>query len=67
MPKGYKVETVQVILSQPIDVSEQSKTGLYAVCKAKSLWPLRITMFKELAELWRNDSTVVYDCTLQKV
>jgi hypothetical protein len=42
---------------------EPSRTGLYAVCK-KSGWPLRVTLFHELADHWRHESREVRECWL---
>jgi hypothetical protein len=61
--KEYKVEKVRLFLTgTPTD-----STKLYAVCKKESLWPLRVTFFKEMAEMWENDSTVIQECLIQRV
>ena len=46
---------------------EKSRSGLYAICKKKSGWALRITLFKELAESWRHPSREVRECYLTGV
>ena len=42
-----------------------SPTGLYAVCSARSGRILRVTLFQDLAELWRDPSRTVYACFLR--
>jgi hypothetical protein len=41
-----------------------SQSGLYAVVKRKTDWTLRVTMFPELAEAWRDPSRYVAECWL---
>ena len=58
------VEKIRIHLTTELD--GKSSNGLYAVCKKDSLWPLRITMFEEMANMWKNDSTVVYGCYIER-
>ena len=60
-----KVERIELILTNEL-CDKASKSGLYAVCKKDSIWPLRITLFKELAELWTTDTTVIYECYIKR-
>ena len=60
-----QVKKVTLHLGKELSVGDTSESGLYAICKAKNLWPLRVTFFKELAELWKSDTTVIYECKLQ--
>ena len=31
-----------------------SENGLYAICKSKTGWPLRVTLFYEAAQMWQE-------------
>jgi hypothetical protein len=49
---GYQVRKVTLQIGRQLAPGEKSSNGLYAICKAKSGWPLRITLFYEAAQLW---------------
>lgn len=57
---------VKLILGKVLAPLDKSATGLYAVCKAKNNWPLRITFFGEAAESWRDDSRIVRECFIKQ-
>lgn len=57
------MERVGLRVGREIPPGGESGNGLYAVCK-KTGWPLRVTMFRELADLWRHESRVVHECFL---
>ena len=38
-------------------------TKLFAICKLNG-WPLRVTLFKEAAELWESETTIIKDCRI---
>jgi hypothetical protein len=42
-------------------------TKLFAICKKSNGWPLRITFFKELAELWTTDTTFIQEARIKVV
>lgn len=53
------------ILGKELKFNEESKTGLYAIVKSKNNWTLRITLFKELANIWNShESRKVFECYL---
>lgn len=58
---GVAVRRVRVQIGSELPPGGTSPTGLYAVCK-RSGWPLRVTLFAELAELWRDPTRVVRAC-----
>lgn len=60
-----EVKKIQLILGKELKPGEKSSSGLFAICKAKSKWPLRVTLFKDLAEMWKNYSTCIYECYIK--
>lgn len=58
---GTEVVPVRFIVGDVLDKGQASQTGLYAVCK-KSGWPLRVTLFLDLAESWRHETRDVREC-----
>jgi hypothetical protein len=56
--------SAKLVLGKKLGPGETSASGVYAVVKAKTKWPLRVTLFKELAELWRHETRDVYECRL---
>jgi hypothetical protein len=57
--------SAKLVLGNRLEPGKESGSGLYAVVKAKSRWPLRVTFHKELAESWRlPGSRDVYECRL---
>lgn len=57
---GARVVPGRLSLGPELAPGRPSPTGLYAVAKAKSLWPLRCTLFPELADLWRHETRRVF-------
>ena len=53
---------LKVVVGGEVSQGETSDTGLYAICKKKNGWPLRISMFKGIADFWRHDSRTVHEC-----
>ena len=62
---GAKVERVGLRVGGELPPGRTSGNGLYAVCK-KNGWPLRVTMFQELADKWRHESRVVRECWIER-
>lgn len=60
---GGSVHRIQFRLGKELH-NHPSRTGLYAICKKSSGWPLRITLFRELAELWQHPSRTIHECFL---
>lgn len=56
---------VAIRTGRPLGPGEASKTGLYAVCKSGTGWPLRVTLFRDLAERWRHETRDVRECWLK--
>lgn len=55
-----------LILGKELSPLDTSSTGLYAIVKSKTNWPLRITMFKKLAEaLSDGESRKLRECYLK--
>lgn len=63
---GGEVRRVELKLGPELAPGEKSPSGLYAVCKAATGWPLRIPMIQELADRWRHPTRVVRSCWLRK-
>lgn len=61
---GY-VKKIQLILTKELKPGESSSSGLFAICKAKSKWPLRVTLFKDMAKMWKNKSTSIFECYIK--
>lgn len=61
---GTRVVPARVRSGEELRYGARSPTGLYSVCKTASRWPLRVTLFPELADLWRDPSRVVCVCYL---
>lgn len=53
------MRAVRLRTGRDLGPGEASRSGLYAVCKARSGWPLRVTLFAELAGRWRHPTRVV--------
>jgi hypothetical protein len=62
---GVTVRRGMLMVGKELATGEESTTGLYAVCKAKDGWPLRVTLFAELADWWRDDSRTVHECSIE--
>lgn len=52
----------KIVVGRELRPGEASKSGLYAVVKARSGWPLRVCMFQRLADHWRHPSRRVHEC-----
>ena len=59
---GAAVRRCTIRTGVPVPPGAASPTGLYAVVKARTGWPLRVTLFKDLADLWRHPSRAVVEC-----
>lgn len=62
---GSDLVPIELTCGRPLAPGEPSVTGLYAVCKTSSGWPLRVTLFAELADRWRHPSRVVRECSVR--
>jgi hypothetical protein len=58
---GGEVRAAKIRTGKKLYPGQPSPTGLYAVCKTSG-WPLRVTLFRELADLWRHESRDVREC-----
>lgn len=58
--KDTEVKKVELHLSEP-----DNKTKLFAVCRKDTEWPLRVTMFKELADMWLTETTIIKGCKIK--
>lgn len=61
---GYLVKKVMLHLGKEVNEKEKSNSNLYAICKSTTLWPLRVTFFKDMAKMWLNDSTRLFECKI---
>lgn len=57
--EGCRVRPARLQAGPVLAPGETSPTGLYVLAKARSGWPLRVTLFQDLAEHWRDPSRVV--------
>lgn len=55
------IQPVQFISTRTLQPGEESKSGLYGIARKKDGWTLRITTFKELAELARDNSREIVE------
>jgi hypothetical protein len=62
---GASVQSVKVRVGRELSPGESSESGLYAICKRKTGWPLRVTLFGELADHWRHESRRVHECRVE--
>lgn len=62
---GAAVVPVRLHVGPPVPPGAAGAGRLYAVVKARSGWPLRVTGFPELAELWRHPSRDVRECRVE--
>lgn len=62
---GADVVRVRLAVGAAVPPGAEAPGGLYAVVKAKSGWPLRVTAFKELADHWRHPTRAVRECSLE--
>ena len=58
---GYELKKVKLYLGPVTD-----DTKLFALCKTSG-WTLRVTFFKELAEMWKSPTTMLQDCRIQVI
>lgn len=56
-------KTVKLFLGEEIQPTDSIQ--LYAICKKKSGWPLRVTLFGKAAQMWKSDSTEIRSCKIQ--
>lgn len=62
---GTEVKPIKIRVGNEIPPGNLSSNGLYAVCKVSG-WPLRVTMFQELAESWRHETRIVRECWIER-
>ena len=58
---GGEVRGATIRTGRKLAPGEASRNGVYAVCKTTG-WPLRVTLFRELAEHWRHETRDVREC-----
>lgn len=58
---------VQLFIGRELKQGEDSPNGLYAVCKANSGWPLRVTLFKQLASFWEDGSRNIREVWIKEL
>lgn len=59
---GSEVRRLTFQLGRVLGPGEESSTGLYAIVKASSGWPLRVTLERQLAEHWRHPTRYIAEC-----
>lgn len=64
---GGELHRIKLFIGDPIKDGEDSKNGLYAICKKNSNYPLRVTMFKDLAQLWRSDTVQIMNVQIKLI
>lgn len=64
---GCSVEPFRLVVGPELPPGGRAETGLYAVVKAGSGWPLRVTMFQPLADLWRHPSRRVHAAKVERL
>lgn len=58
---------VRIVVGEELQPGQSSRSGLYAICKKKSGWPLRVSLFKEATEIWADPSRTMHECWVSKV
>lgn len=58
---------VQIKTGNELSKNEKSKTGVYAICKKKNGWPLRVSLFEGIADFWRDDSRTINECYVRVI
>lgn len=61
---GSEVRRCLLRVGAVVPPGGESPSGLYAVCKTSG-WPLRVTLFRELADLWRHETRTVRECRVR--
>lgn len=62
----YRVARLSIQLGDKIDDIDSSKAKIFAICKSKTKWPLRVTMFREAAKLWEDKGVRdIYSCNIK--
>jgi hypothetical protein len=61
---GLQYKKIQLVIGKEVEDISKSTTKLFAICKKKSGWPLRVTMFSEMAEMWKDNSVIVKECNI---
>lgn len=65
---GKQSKKVSLILGDKVENIESEQHQLFAICKTKSKWPLRVTMFKDLAKMWEMKGVRdIYQCSLKVI
>ena len=60
-----KIIKAKLVIGEELSEGDISRSGLYAICKSKTKWPLRVTLFQKLADLWRHDTRKIYEAWLK--
>jgi hypothetical protein len=59
---------VKFEIGEKLEPGQSSSTGVYAICKRKNGWPLRLTALPGIAEAFRDESSrTIHECTIQKI
>jgi hypothetical protein len=61
------LKRVRFELGNELGAGEKSTTGVYAICKKKNDWPLRMTAIDAVAEAFRGDSRVIREARITQV
>lgn len=59
---GKQIKRIKLVIGSQIIDLDKANSKLIAICKLKSGWPLRVTMFKEAAKMWQSSSTTLNEC-----
>ncbi len=65
--RGGTIHRLTFQAGQVLQPGEISRSGLYAVISTKNDWTLRITLFRELADFFRDDSRYIAECHLIRI
>lgn len=63
---SYEVKRVAFRLGERLEAGQISKTGLYAIVSEKNNWTLRITLFQQIADTFRDASRYVAECFIEE-
>jgi hypothetical protein len=65
--RGGEIHRITFRLGRSLQPGESSPNGLYAIVSTKNDWTLRITLFPELADFFRDDSRYIAECHLTRI
>jgi hypothetical protein len=66
MDESYQIHRITFTIGKKLEPQQKSSTGLYAIVSKKTDWTLRITMFQEIAETFRDDSRYIAECFIEE-